>query len=78
MPDTVVPVALLEALARQLLDHVREVEGESVALDVDYFWSIPFDVRFDPSTRPTDLTIGQLSENLDNLRQMQDDEATLS
>lgn len=73
MSDIVVPVALLETLARQLLDHVREVHGDVVSLDAEYFWSVPPDARYGPFDHPPELTIGSLRDDLDALRHMAED-----
>lgn len=58
-----------------LLDHVASVEGPTVDLPQDYFWSIPSDELYEGRSRPGDLTIGQLSESLENLRTMRENDS---
>ncbi|MEV6140599.1 hypothetical protein AB0L63_32085 [Nocardia sp. NPDC051990] len=51
-----------------LLSHVRAaVAGDTVALDKDYFWSIPSDELYDPFNAPADLTIGSLADSWQHL-----------
>ncbi|MFF2745252.1 hypothetical protein ACFVVA_06895 [Kitasatospora sp. NPDC058048] len=42
--------------------------GDAVALDNDYFWSIPPNDLYDVTRTPDELTIGQLSESWQHLR----------
>lgn len=65
-----VSVDLLDEATRILLSHLRAVAGSSVSLDQDYYWSIPAESRYNVYTEPSDLTIGQLSECLENLENM--------
>ena len=51
-----------------LMRHVEERHGSTIEVDVDYFWSIPPDAIYDVYDQPTELTIGQLTESLDNIR----------
>ncbi|MEV6071610.1 hypothetical protein AB0L82_34145 [Nocardia sp. NPDC052001] len=45
-----------------LLDHAEaSAGGDIVRLDQDYFWSIPREELYDPTSVPTNLTLGQLS-----------------
>lgn len=62
-------VVELRNFATRLLDHLEATHGATVHLDVDYYWSAPQDQRYDVSEQP-ELTIGQLSENLDFLRRI--------
>jgi hypothetical protein len=50
-----------------LLQHVEDVHGSSIELDGDYFWSVPPSALFDAYNHPNELTVGQLSECLENL-----------
>lgn len=49
------------------------------SLDTDYFWAIPREQRNDPCSKPSELTIGQLTESLDNVERMvSDHDSTLA
>lgn len=51
-----------------LIRHVEERHGSTIEVDADYFWSIPPDELYDVYDQPAALTIGQLSESLENVR----------
>jgi len=54
-----------------LLRHVEAaVAGDAIALDRDFFWSIPGGEQYDIYTQPGNLTIGQLSEPWQHLRDL--------
>ncbi|WP_454198064.1 hypothetical protein [Nocardia sp. Marseille-Q1738] len=54
-----------------LLRHVEEATaGEAIAVDEDYFWSIPPDELYDVYNKPANLTIGQLSESWQHLKDL--------
>ncbi|MFI9535689.1 hypothetical protein ACIG56_20865 [Nocardia fusca] len=54
-----------------IFDHLEAVtKSDSVVLDKDYFWSISPDERYDVYNTPADLTIGQLSESWQHLRDL--------
>ncbi|WP_186382365.1 hypothetical protein [Amycolatopsis rhizosphaerae] len=60
----------LAAAAAKLFEHVREVHGDTVEVDADYFWSIPPDALYNVYEEPEKLTIGQLSESEQHIRQL--------
>jgi hypothetical protein len=51
-----------------LMRHIEERHGSTIEVDADYFWSIPPDEIYDVYKQPTQLTVGQLTESLDNIR----------
>jgi len=57
----------LRAALTTVLDHIESTSGSVVALPVDYFWSIPAPDLYNVDARPTDLTIGQISDSWENL-----------
>lgn len=68
---TTIPVGVLRQACELLLQHVEELEGSEIKLDdKDYFWSIPAERLYDVYNKPSDFTIGQLTESLDNLERM--------
>ena len=50
-----------------VLDHVKTTYGDTIELDSDYFWSIPDNAKYDVYNKPTELTIGQVSEVYEHL-----------
>jgi hypothetical protein len=72
---TRVSLAELRRLVDVLLSHVEAaVAGDAVELGKDYFWSIPADELYDVYKQPDALTIGQLSESWQFLRDLLADE----
>jgi hypothetical protein len=51
-----------------LVRHIEEQHGSTIELDVDYFWSIPPAELYDNYDKPSELTVGQLTESLANIR----------
>ena len=51
-----------------LLDAIESRSGSSIAVPVDYFWSVPSPQVFDPKVQPSELTIGQVSWSWENLK----------
>jgi hypothetical protein len=53
-----------------LLRHLEATTGADVALDKEYFWSVPSDELYDATNEPSSLTIGQLSESWQHLEDL--------
>lgn len=51
-----------------LIRHIEKRHGSTIEVDADYFWSIQPDEIYNVYDQPTELTIGQLTESLDNIR----------
>ncbi|WP_306356422.1 MULTISPECIES: hypothetical protein [unclassified Nocardia] len=63
-----VPLAELRRAFELAIAHAEAAVGtQSVTLDQDYFWSIPPEQVYDVYNRPSDLTVGQLSESWQHL-----------
>jgi hypothetical protein len=58
----------LRRIANVLLDHLEASTGTAVDLAHDFYWFLDPADRRDVYREPSDGTIGQLSENLTNLR----------
>ena len=74
--QTRVPIATLKQAAKVLLEHVEAIEGEFVSVDKDYYWAIAPEQLYDVLHEPSDLTVGQLTECLDNLNSIVADPST--
>jgi hypothetical protein len=62
----------LRQAAQQLLDHLDGLGQDSFEIDEDYYWSVPVDSRYDPANTPSNLTIGQLSDDWNEIRAIND------
>lgn len=64
----------LRAMADQLLSELAQAGVGEIELKKDYYWSIPSERLYDPYKSPLDLTLGQLSDDLQELRSIQSGE----
>jgi hypothetical protein len=54
-----------------LLKDLREYQGEVIEVEpVDYYWSIRREELYDPYQQPTDLTLGQLTDDLEEMKKI--------
>lgn len=70
-----VNVAELRAVADRLFAHLLESGRDVVSVPHDYYWSIPKETRYDPYSQPSELTLGQLSDDLAELKRIENGEA---
>lgn len=62
---------LRNAIDRTLVAAEERLGGD-VTLTDDYYWHLPVDAAFDMTTEPSALTAGQLSDDLEHLRDATD------
>ena len=67
-----VSIQELRSATDKLFAHLSESGRATVSIKHDYYWSIPKECRHDPYSQPTDLTLGQLSSDLAELRRIID------
>ena len=60
----------LKAVYLKELDHLEKLGYEQVNIPVEYYWNIPQEARYDPYQEPKQLTLGQLSDDLEGLKQV--------
>ncbi len=53
-----------------LLKHLDETGQSEFEIDEDYYWSVPQEDLYDPYKTPSDLTLGQLSHDWDEVRSL--------
>jgi hypothetical protein len=63
-------ISEIRAIADKLLAHLLESGHNVVSLPHDYYWSIPKDARYNPYSRPSELTLGQISDDLNELKRI--------
>jgi hypothetical protein len=59
----------IESAVHVLVQHLKQ-QGAQAELSDDYYWEISEDERYDPTKSPTDFSMGQLSEDVERLRQI--------
>lgn len=62
----------LREILDKVLDHVEEGGITHLNVERDFYWSIPAESRYDSYATPEDLTVGQLSEDWQNLQAILD------
>lgn len=67
-----IPVETLRRAAAILLDRLEAAEGSIVAIENDMFWVIAAEQRSNLYAEPTDFTVGQVTECLENLDRIVD------
>lgn len=67
-PDDVLRVAELRAAIELALDAFVTEHGDEVAVEGDHYWHLPVDVAFDLWSESRELTVGQLSDDVDEIR----------
>lgn len=63
----------LEQLLSILLQHQKELGNTKFTISQDYYWNVPKDDRYDPYTQPSELTLGQLTDDWSRLQNLFDD-----
>lgn len=58
----------LRAAATLVLDRLEQTAGAEIDVNADYYWDVPIRFRYDVYNEPSELTIGQLSDDLDHVR----------
>lgn len=61
---------ILESAVNKIFSNMRSRGLNNVTLDADFYWNIPSETLYDPYTEPTELNIGQLDEDYENLVQI--------
>ena len=67
---TTINLAELRQISEILFSHIEEAYGQTVALPVDYYWDIPDAELYAMDAEPTQLSVGQLSEDWEFLSKM--------
>lgn len=62
----------LRRAVETLLQHLEKNGQKEFELNEDFYWDVPLDRRYLPYDHPTQLTIGQLSDDWSEVAQMVD------
>ena len=64
-------LAEVEKALSILLEQLRAAKGEVIELEpVDFYWSVPPEARYDPYHEPSELTLGQLTDDLEEIKKL--------
>lgn len=65
----------LRLVSEKLFTHLEERGISSIELSGDYYWNIPKELKYNPYQEPTELDLGQLSADWENLTAILEEEA---
>ena len=66
----------IEKALSVLLHDLREAKGEVIEVEpIDYYWSIPREELYNPYEEPNDLTLGQLTDDLEEMKKLAEGKA---
>lgn len=71
-----ISVHQLRTAFETLLSRLADTEGETIALECDYFWAVPPNELYNVYEQPQELAIGQLSESWQNIEKLLEDNST--
>jgi hypothetical protein len=63
-----VTTAELRQLCNQLLTHLESNGIHTISVTDDYYWNVPSDQRYNPYEQPGQPDLGQLSDDIRELR----------
>ena len=66
----IIHVSELSKLSEELIAHLRAVAGEKIDIPVDYYWNLTKDQKYNPYEQPSELTMGQLSDDWSELHKV--------
>jgi hypothetical protein len=65
-----VKISEIEFIVALLLNKLKENLGDEITSDSDYYWENSPDEVYDPHKKPKDFTLGQLSDDMQELRRL--------
>ena len=65
-----IDIKKIETITSVLLAKLIEIKGATIELSHDYYWDIPTDDMYNPYQEPKHLTLGQLSDDLEELQRL--------
>jgi hypothetical protein len=65
-----VSTAELRLATELLLRHLDDTGQQEIEITEDFYWSVPENVRYDSYDEPTEHTVGQLSDDVGELKKM--------
>lgn len=67
-----VEIAKIKLVLDILLNKIEEYNGNSLDLNVDFYWDISFNEIYNPYEEPKNISLGQLSDDLDVINKLSD------
>jgi hypothetical protein len=73
--DMTVDVETLQKALEIVFEHLKQKNVMAIAIEDDFYWNIPSADAYDPIKMPTDLDLGQLSDDWARIRSIAQDES---
>lgn len=67
---TKVNIAEVQKIASFLLSSLRKQKGDEIELKNDFYWDISSNELYKPYKEPTDISLGQLSDDLEEVQRL--------
>lgn len=67
---TAITTSELRAAANLLLSHLEEHGLTDVEVDADFYWDVPQAARYDQYDEPKEHNVGQLSDDIQELKRL--------
>lgn len=62
-----VKIEMLKAVTKAIFSHLEKLEINGMDVDKDFYWEISSNQKYDPYGQPSDFTLGQLSEDIQEI-----------
>ena len=70
-----IKISELRTISKHLFEYLIRSGRKEIEFDEDYYWYVKDDVAYNPDDEPTDLSLGQLSDDLVELRKIKTGES---
>jgi hypothetical protein len=60
----------IQKIASLLLERLKESKGSEIEIKNDYYWDISEDELYSPYEEPKNITLGQLSDDLEEVQRL--------
>jgi hypothetical protein len=67
-----VKIKTLEKIVTLLLSKLRDEKGDVLQIESDFYWDISDDEIFNPYEQPSMLTLGQLSDDINEVMRLEE------
>ena len=67
-----VEISQLHSIVEILFDHLEEEGITIVEVPEDFYWNIPKESKYDPYTKPSQFSMGQLTDDWQELKKLLD------
>ena len=67
-----ISTAEIRSIVETLCRHLDETDRSAIEVDEDYYWHVPDDEVFDVSKDPTELNVGQITDDWSELQKISD------